>query len=145
MMRNLLILIAVFCLSAVGPALASGGGEHGGGGGEAAKPAGPTYVKMDPLVVPVVDGEGVSQTISLVIAFEVENAEAAAKIDSLKPRIKDAFIENLYGMLNTDVAMEKGVLKVGYVKQRLQDIAVGVLGDGVVKSVLLQMVQQNPM
>jgi hypothetical protein len=47
-------------------------------------------------------------------------------------------------MLNKQVAMEQGVLKVGYVKQRLNDISVKVLGEGVVKGVLLQMVQQNP-
>lgn len=114
------------------------GGEHG------AKPAGPLYVRMDPLVVPVMDNDGISQTVSMVVAFEVEDQAGADKIESLKPRIKDAFIENLYGMLNKQVAMEQGVLKVGYVKQRLNDISIKVLGEGVVKGVLLQMVQQNP-
>jgi flagellar FliL protein len=115
-----------------------------GGDAHGAKPAGPLYVRMDPLVVPVMDSEGISQTVSMVVAFEVEDQAGADKIESLKPRIKDAFIENLYGMLNKQVAMEQGVLKVGYVKQRLNDISVKVLGEGVVKGVLLQIVQQNP-
>lgn len=115
-----------------------GSGDHG------AKPVGPLYVRMDPLVVPVMDSEGISQTVSMVVAFEVEDQAGADKIESLKPRIKDAFIENLYGMLNKQVAMEQGVLKVGYVKQRLNDISSKVLGEGVIKGVLLQMVQQNP-
>lgn len=124
-------------------------GGHGekkaaGGHGASSSSSGPTYVKMDPLIVPIVDGDGVSQVVSMIVAFEVEDAEQAVKIEHLKPRIKDAFIQNLYGLLNQQSAMDNCVLKVGYVKKRLNDAAQKVVGDGVVKDVLLQMVQQNP-
>jgi flagellar FliL protein len=105
---------------------------------------GPVYVRLDPLVVPVMDSEGVSQTISMVVAFEVADEEAGKKLEALKPRLRDAMIQNMYGMLSYQTAIENGVLKVGYVKDRLNTAVQKVAGDGVVKDVLLQMVQQNP-
>jgi flagellar protein FliL len=117
--------------------------EHGGGDGHG-DDKGPTFVKLDPLVVPVMDSEGISQTISMMIVFEVTDEEAGKKLESLKPRLKDAMITNMYGLMNHQAALDKGVLQVGYVKQRLNAIAQKVMGDGVIKDVLLQMVQQNP-
>lgn len=105
---------------------------------------GPTFVKFDPLVVPIMDGDGISQTISMLITFEVADEEGAKKVESLKPRIKDAMIQNMYGLLNQQAAMENGVLRVGYVKKRLSEVTEKVMGEGVIKDVLLQMVQQNP-
>lgn len=119
---------------------ASGGGGHG----EEAKGSAPTYVQIEPLVVPIMDAEGISQTISMVITIEVDDEANAQKIRDLKPRIKDAMIQNLYGLLNQQAALDKGVVRVGYVKKRLNDVTAKVMGDGVVKDVLLQMVQQNP-
>jgi flagellar protein FliL len=105
---------------------------------------GPTYVKLEPMVVPILDNDGVSQVISMVVTFEVKDDPTAAEVERLKPRIKDAFIQNLYGMLNQQTAMEKGVIKVAYIKKRLTDISEKVMGENKIKDVLLQTVQQNP-
>jgi flagellar protein FliL len=115
-----------------------------GGKGEHGEAKGPTYVKMEPMVVPIIDNDGVTQVVSMVITFEVKDDPAAAEVEHMKPRIKDAFIQNLYGMLNQQAIMEKGVIKVGYIKKRLTDISAKVMGDDVIKEVLLQTVQQNP-
>jgi flagellar protein FliL len=114
-------------------------GEHGAAKSE------PTFVKLDPLVVPVMDSEGAAQVISLMISLEVKDAAASEKVTALQPRIKDAFIQDLYGVVNNPAAMEKGVLNVGYVKKRLQSVSAKVMGEGVVNDVLLQMVQQSPL
>ena len=120
--------------------------SHGGGeGGKEGAPAGPIFVKMDPLVVPLVNGDGVSQIVSLIVTFEVATPEGASKIESLKPRVKDAMIVNLYGMLTERAAMDKGVLRTDYLKKRLLEAVENVVGKDVLKDVLLQMVQQNPM
>lgn len=122
-------------------------GEHGktgeGGHGETAAKA-PTFVRLDPLVVPIMDADGVTQVISMVISLEVKDEEGAKKVEALKPRIKDAFITNMYGLLNQKAALENGVVKIGYVKKRLTDITTKVMGENVVDGVLLQMIQQNP-
>jgi flagellar protein FliL len=105
---------------------------------------GPSFVKMDPLVVPVVDPDGVSQVISLAITLEVMTPDDIVKIEMLKPRVKDAMIQNMYGLVNHREALDHGVLQVGYVKKRLMVAIEKVVGPGVLKDVLLQMVQQNP-
>jgi flagellar FliL protein len=115
---------------------------HGDSHGEDSKA--PTFVKFDPLIVPIMDADGVSQVVSMLITFEVVDEEAGKKLEGLKPRLKDAMIQNMYGMLHQKAAMEGGAVRVGYVKERLNAVAQKVMGDGVVKDVLLQMVQQNP-
>src|SRR5690606_402610 len=56
----------------------------------------PSYVELKPLVLPVLDRDGVSQIISIVISLEVENPEMAAKAEALKPRLTDAYIQAMY-------------------------------------------------
>ena len=61
-----------------------------------------------------------------------------------EPRLKDAYIQELYGVLNRHVALQGGVIKVDMIKKHLHDISHKVMGDGVVNGVLLQVVQQRP-
>lgn len=118
--------------------------DHGGGHGEEGGGDKPAFVEMDPLVVPIMDNDGIAQIISMAITIEVAGEDGAQKVRDLKPRIKDAMIQNMYGMLNQQAALNNGVIKVDYVKRRLNDVTAKVMGEGVVKDVLLQMVQQNP-
>lgn len=111
---------------------------------DAAATTGPSFVELEPLVLPVLDEDGVSQIISLVVSFEVENELAVLEVQKLMPRLKDAFIQDMYGALGRDVAMEGGVLQVGAIKERLSKVSSKVLGDKIVKDVLLQVVQQRP-
>lgn len=102
------------------------------------------FVELDPLILPVIDDSGVSQTISLVIALEVASSNDAATVKGLSPRLKDAYIQNMYGMLNHHAAMKGGVLQVDMIKEKLNSISNTVLGDDLVQDVLLQVVQQRP-
>lgn len=102
------------------------------------------FVELDPLILPVIDANGVSQTISIVVALEVANAADAAKVEGLSPRLKDAYIQNMYGMLNQHAAMKGGVVQVNEIKDKLSNISNKVLGDELVQDVLLQVVQQRP-
>lgn len=117
-------------------AFASGGGE--------AEAAGVQFVEMDPLIVPVIDDSGVSQTVSMVIALEVHTPEAKAAIESMTPRLKDAFIMDIYGLLNQASAIKGGVIQIAYVKDRLSKTAAKVMGDDSIVGVLLQVVNQRP-
>ena len=113
-----------------------GHGEDGGGF---------KYVELEPLILPIIDGNGVSQNLSLVIVIEVENSRAQKKVEESQPRLKDAYIQELYGELNRQVAMEGGVLRVQFIKKRLRDISRRVVGEEEVNDVLLQVVQQRPL
>lgn len=103
-----------------------------------------SYVEMDPLILPIVDADGVSQLVSLVIVLQVHDDEQKAVVESQMPRIKDAYIQDMYGVLNKHVAVKGGVIQVGIIKEKLNIANTKVLGDGVVEDVLLQVVQQRP-
>jgi flagellar FliL protein len=101
------------------------------------------FVELDPLIFPILDDYGVSQTISMVVSIEVPNEIAAAEVERLAPRLKDAFIQDMYGTLNRKSAMDKGAVNVGLIKDRLNKASVRILGEDKVNDVLLQVVQQR--
>lgn len=102
------------------------------------------FVELDPLILPIIDEDGVNQVVSMVIAIEVADSYSANKVTSLSPRLKDAFIQDMYGVLNKHAALKGGVIQVNMIKKRLNKISNKVLGDDVVQDVLLQVVQQKP-
>lgn len=113
--------------------------KHGGGHGEAAE-----FVELDPLVLPIVDNSGVTQVVSLVVAIEAADAGAVETIKKLSPRLKDAYIQDMYGVLNEHAALKGGVIQVSAIKARLNKITQDILGEEVAHGVLLQVVQQRP-
>jgi flagellar FliL protein len=102
------------------------------------------YVELDPLILPIIDNNGVSQTVSVVVALELTGSFARARAETLEPKLKDAFIQDMYGVLNKHAAMKGGVLQVGMLKKRLTYVSKKILGEDDVNDVLLQVVQQRP-
>ena len=102
------------------------------------------YVELDPLILPIIDNNGVSQTVSLVVALEVKDSNARSEAEAMEPKIKDAFIQDMYGVLNKHAALKGGVLQVGMLKKRLRHVSKEILGEDKVNDVLLQVVQQRP-
>jgi len=102
------------------------------------------YVELDPLVLPIVDKSGVSQVVSMVIALEIKDSNVADEVRRVSPKLKDAYIQDLYGVLSEHAALKGGVIQVGYIKNRLNTISQGILGKENVNDVLLQVVQQRP-
>ena len=102
------------------------------------------FVELDPLILPIVDRNGVSQVVSMVVTLEVYDAEAAGKVEHLMPKLKDAYIQSLYGALNKHAALKGGVIQVSDIKKRLHKISHKVAGEEYVHAVLLQVVQQRP-
>lgn len=118
------------------PAYAAGGGGGSAGGIE--------FVELEPLILPVVDNSGVSQTVSMVVSLEVVDTASADKVKLLSPKLKDAYITDMYGVLNEHAALKGGVIQVGAIKERLNKITTKIMGEHVVNDVLLQVVQQRP-
>lgn len=116
----------------------SSGDSHGNSGKNV------FYYELDPLVLPIVDGYGVSQTVSMVVALEVDNFKSYEGVKDMSPKLTDAYIQEMYGMLNEHAALRSGVIQVGMVKEKLFTITQKVMGDTKVNGVLLQVVQQRP-
>jgi flagellar FliL protein len=104
-----------------------------------------SFVQLDPLILPIINKEGVTQVVSLVIVIETPDEAGKAQVTYMTPRLKDAFIQDMYGALSQDAMMRDGIIQVGALKNRLQKVSTHVMGDGVVNNVLLQVVQQRPM
>ena len=102
------------------------------------------FIELDPLLLPIVDNNGISQTVSLVIALEVHEEGDSVSVKNLKPKLTDAYIEDMYGVLNEHAALKGGVLQVSMIKKRLERITDELMGEDVVHNVLLQVVQQRP-
>lgn len=103
------------------------------------------FVQLDPLILPIVDKSGLSQVVSIVVALEVKDKYDAELVTSMQPKIKDAFIQEMYGVIHNPAGLHDGqVVKVGILKKRLGRIGQKVLGEDVVQDVLLQVVQQRP-
>ena len=117
---------------------------HAGGGGDKGGAGVTEYVELDALILPIVDDNGVSQIVSIVVAIEVADSTGKDLVKQMSPKIKDAFIQDMYGVLNEHAALKGGVIQVHMLKKRLARISDEVVGDDVVKDVLLQVVQQRP-
>ncbi|MBX2833761.1 MAG: flagellar basal body-associated FliL family protein [Micavibrio sp.] len=102
------------------------------------------YLELDPLVLPIVNAKGVSQVVSLVIALEVPDAKTKEELKSITPKLKDAFIQDMYGVLNEHAVIKGGVIQVNALKERLNKISKDVAGEDKIYDVLLQVVQQRP-
>lgn len=110
---------------------------------KAAADAAIAFVKMDSLVLPIVGKNGVSQVINLSITLEVKDELTAKEIEKLTPRLRDAYIQDMYGVLTQKSAMADGVVQVDFIKTRLNKVTEKVLGPDKVKDVLLQTLQQR--
>ena len=137
-MRRLGLLFSfVFCafLISATPSSASGKKESSGSA---------EFVKLDPLLLPIIDEDGVQQVVSMVVAIEVSGLSDADKVKAIRPRLTDAYIQDMYGILNKHAALKGGIIQVRMIKERLNQITHEVVGDDIDTEVLLQVVQQRP-
>ncbi len=103
-----------------------------------------TFVKIDPLTLPIVNKKGVVQIVNISITLEVADPEKAKEIEKFIPRLKDAYIQDMYGSLGSATSLTaSGVVEVEIVKKRLNSVTQKVLGNDSVRDVLLQAVQQR--
>lgn len=116
-------------------------------GEEAAPKSEFDYVHLSPLYFPVINKNGASQMVSIVVSLEVTNDEdALEKINYLKPKITDAYIQAMYGRFSQGRGFmgDGSTIDVSSLKSKLTDATYKVVTDpGVVHDVLLQIVQQR--
>lgn len=101
-------------------------------------------VELSPMIVPVIDREGISQVVSLIIAIEALDIIAADKVKYYEPKLKNAYIKEMYGILNRHAALKGGVLQIADIKAHLNKVSEKILGEHVISNVMLQVVQQRP-
>jgi flagellar protein FliL len=147
MKRSLVSIIILAVVAAAGFAGWMLLGHSSAEAASEAKPAAnePRFVKLDPLVLPVVGNRRVEQVVRLVVALELAEPGKAALVEHDAPKLTDAFITDLYGALEPARLGEGGLVNIDHVKGKLARASNRVLGEGVVKEVLVQMVNQRPL
>lgn len=118
-------------------ALAGGGGDDNAYGAQVA------FVELEPLILPIIDNDGVHQIVSIIITLEAKDTLVADKVKLMKPKLQDAFIQDMYGMINRHAALKGGIIQVGTIKKRLNAISHKIMGEDQINDVLLQLVQQR--
>ena len=112
---------------------------------EEAPPAAPVYVRFNPLQLPLIGDDGIDQVIDIIVALEVPDDAAADQVIAMAPRLNDAILRDLYGVLHTNRIMRDGVVNVNAIKVRIVGVAQGIMGDELVIDALVQGVAQRPM
>ena len=103
----------------------------------------PRFIQLDPLSVPLIKDNEVIGNIQLAVSLEAESSEDARLISRAKPRLSDAFLRDLYQHVPRYLRREPQI-DIAVIKKRLKVVADRVLGEGVVKEVLVQGVMANP-
>ena len=147
MKRLILNILLVLLLAGVGggaglvvsmpTAVAAGSSE------DEAAPGDPVYVEFNPIMLPIVGDGRVEQIISVVVALEMVDQEAADRAIALAPRLNDAYLQALYGRLHADNVIVNGVVDLRIIKRELVRESNHVMGHGVVLDALVQMVSQR--
>ncbi|MCZ6467942.1 MAG: hypothetical protein O6829_11785 [Alphaproteobacteria bacterium] len=135
--------------AAIGALKWLGIGPFGDGGSVEAAATGTTagdtlrFVALDVLVIPIFQGEKVAATVRIQLKLEAASVEDQTEIARLLPRLNDAFLSDLYGFIPRHLRKEER-LDIALIKDRLQMVGDKVAGPGVIKSVLVQAVLENP-
>lgn len=105
------------------------------------------YVRLAPLMLPVITDQGLTQQVSLAITLELTYGKKD-KISAYAPRLVDAYLRDLFGAVGAGHVMMRGnVLDIDALKGRLTAVTERVLGEEKkeVHEVLLQAVNQAPL
>ncbi len=112
---------------------------------EEVAPAAPVYVRFNPLQLPLIGDDGIDQVIDIIVALEVPDDAAADQVIAMAPRLNDAILRDLYGVLHTNRIMRDGIVNVNAIKVRIVGVAQGIMGEELVNDALVQGVAQRPM
>jgi flagellar FliL protein len=108
-------------------------------------PAPPVYVRFNPLQLPLIGDDGIEQVIDIIVALEVPDQASADLVIAMAPRLNDAILRDLYGVLHTSRIMRNGIVNVTAVKQRIVAVAKDIMGEELISDALVQGVAQRPM
>ncbi len=143
--KKLLVLAIVALFAASAPAYAKEEAKGGEGEGKEAASSSDTsfYIRLDPMVLPVINDKGLQEVVSLLVALEVKDQRNVEKVNGMQPKLKDAYVRALYGRLDKTAYRNGKFLDVDKVKAQLAMVTESVLGKGLVLNVLIQGVNQR--
>jgi flagellar basal body-associated protein FliL len=106
-------------------------------------PPPPVYVRVPPLIVPVIGSQRVEQQITLVVTLQVADQTMAAKVQEKMPWITHTFFTALYGAIDEGAVLSGPLVNIPGVKAKLLSVCNRILGKDVVQEVLVQTLLQR--
>ncbi len=100
------------------------------------------FVRLPPLVVPMLGPSRVVQFVTVVVTVEVV-LDKQPMVQANQTRMTDAFLTTLYGAVEDKSALNGSLVNIPAVKDKLVEAATKVVGPGVVQNVLVQAVTQR--
>lgn len=152
-MKKVIIIVVVILLLAGGGAAAffflqqeeteTATGEAGEAGEvpagaqlEAKKTEDPNYLDMENLAIPIIRNRRIEKHVILKVSLEMMDEDTMEDAKPYMPRLKDAFIKDLYDYYSYQSPGAK--INTEAIKGRLKDAGDKVVGSGKIRKVLIQ-------
>jgi flagellar basal body-associated protein FliL len=113
------------------------GGESAPKKAEIAKAADVVFVDLESLTVAVIRNSRIEKHVVLQVSLEVPDEATRANVAKALPRLKDAFIKDLYDYYAVRTPGSDGINVEG-IKKRLKRTSDLIMGEGVIRAVLIQ-------
>jgi len=101
------------------------------------------FIDMEPILIPVFQGDQVAAKIQIQIKLETKETDKAIKIQRLMPKISNIFITDLHAFMPRLIKQQERV-DVIILKARLKEIARRKLEKGLIYDILVQSVLDTP-
>lgn len=112
-------------------------------GGVPAAPAGPAFIRLAPISVPVIKDNRVAAQVDIALALELVEGKTADDLEPKRRQLQDAFISDVYAIFQQRPDASRP-MDGAIVKERLRRTADRVLEPGLVKDVLIIQLFQQP-
>lgn len=124
-------LAVLTAMAAPSPSLASGKSEKAN-----PEPGAPAYLRLEPIIVPVIHHGAVEQHLIFMLMLEFADEAAREQAKILLPRVVDGFVRDL-SILASRPGTEEGI-DLTVAKRYLLATGVRVLGADAIKNVLIE-------
>lgn len=142
----LFVIVAALVAFALHPAFAAektSGGEGDKKSGMFSSGPQNFYVRLNPMILPVVGDKGVQEIVSVLVALEVSDQHNIEIVNGVLPRLNDAYMRALYGTIDKTAYRNGRFIDVTKIKSCLATVTDNVVGKGIVHDVLIQGVNQR--
>lgn len=105
--------------------------------------AGPQFVPVGPLTVPILRDGRIYQYVTLTVKLETKDAAGASEITNRLPSLNDAYLSSLYGAFYVGRDMNGNLIDIEKLRTRLASANAKVLPEDTVQNILIQQVNQS--
>lgn len=120
--------------------------QAGGGGDKEVDTVAEKYwgntIKLEPIILPIIDNNGVSQTISLVVTLEAVDMDSAREAREISPRLTSEYWHDIYDVLNKKASLHGGEIEVDYMKKRIYNVTSKIMGRDIIDDIIVEILEE---